>query len=93
MLPTFTMQNLQRTMPHQNNGHQPGELLKLLRNLKGIKQEDAAKKLGVRQQAVSSLEKRKKVSLSKFEKVVALFKCTAEDIEAAKRFLPPPPGK
>lgn len=49
-------------MLHQNNDHQPGELLKLLRNLKGIKQNEAARKLGVRQQAVSKLEKCKSIS-------------------------------
>ena len=78
-------------MPHQNNGHQPGELLKVLRTLKGIKQEEAAKKLGVKQQAISKLEKCSKVSLRKFEQIIKLFKCSKEDVETAKRFLPPPP--
>jgi transcriptional regulator with XRE-family HTH domain len=77
-------------MPHQNN-QQPGELLKLLRNLKGIKQDEAARKLGVRQQAISKLEKCKNVSSQKFDAIIAAFKFSAEDIETAKRFLPPPP--
>ncbi len=80
-------------MPHQNNNHQPGELLKIIRTLKGIKQRDAAKKLGVRQQAISKLEKCPKISLRKFEQIVQLFKCSAAEVEAAKKFLPPPPGK
>lgn len=37
-------------MPPDKNDDQPGELLRLLRNLKGIKQGDAASKLGVKQQ-------------------------------------------
>jgi transcriptional regulator with XRE-family HTH domain len=78
-------------MPHQNNGHQPGELIKFLRVLKGMKQEDAAKKMGVKQQAVSKLEKGKKVSLRKFEQILQLLKCSKEDVEVARRFLPRPP--
>ena len=62
----------------------------LLRNLKGIKQDEAAKKLGVRQQAISKLEKCKNISSQKFDAIIAVFKFSAEDIETAKRFLPPP---
>ncbi|MBK6380592.1 MAG: helix-turn-helix transcriptional regulator [Chitinophagaceae bacterium] len=43
-------------------GNQPGELLKLLRKLKGIKQDVAARKLGIKQQAVSKLENCKIIS-------------------------------
>ncbi len=72
-------------------GNQPGELLKLLRNLKGIKQRDAAKKLDVRQQAVSKLEKCKKISGKKFDEIITALNFTQEEIEMAKRFYPPPP--
>ena len=75
-------------LPNKNN-NQSGELLKLLRNLKGIKQCDAAKKLDVRQQAISKLERCKKISGKKFEAIVAAFNFTQEEIEMAKRFLPP----
>ncbi len=76
-------------MLHQNNDHQPGELLKLLRNLKGIKQNEAARKLGVRQQAVSKLEKCKSISKKKYDEIILVFNFTSEEIETAKRFLPP----
>lgn len=80
-------------MPYQNNDPQPGELFKLLRNLKGIKQEQAAKKLGVRQQAISKLEQCKKISSQKFDELIKVFNFSEEDIDVARRFLPPPPKK
>lgn len=76
-------------MPHQNNNHQPGELFKLLRNLKGIKQDEAARKLTVSQQAISKLEKCKQISIQKFDAIITAFNFTREDIDVAKRFLPP----
>lgn len=76
-------------MPHQNN-EVPGEFLRLLFSLKGVKQMAAAKKLNVRQQAVSKLIKCKKISAKKFAALITIFNFSAEDIETAKRFLPPP---
>ena len=76
-------------MPLIKNNYQPGKLFKLLRNLKGIKQDAAARQLGVRQQAVSKLENCKKISNKKFDEIVAAFNFTQEEIEMAKRFLPP----
>ncbi|HMJ48551.1 MAG TPA: helix-turn-helix transcriptional regulator [Ferruginibacter sp.] len=75
-------------LPDKNNS-QPGELLKLLRNLKGIKQNDAARKLGVKQQAISKLEKCKKINTLKFDKIITTFNFSKEEIEIAKKFLPP----
>lgn len=77
-------------MPPTKNREQPGELLKLLRNLKGIKQGDAARKLGVKQQAISKLEHSKRISATLFEKVIAALNLSKEDIETAMKFLPPP---
>ena len=77
-------------MHNDKKDDQPGELLKLLRNLKGIKQDDAASKLGVRQQAISKLEHCKKISTKKFDKIIMAFKFSQEEIEAAKKYLPPP---
>lgn len=78
-------------MHPDKNDDQPGELLRLLRNLKGIKQGDAASKLGVKQQAISKLEHCKKISAKKFEKIIIAFDFSEEEIEAAKKYLPPPP--
>lgn len=77
-------------MHPDKNDDQPGELLRLLRNLKGIKQGDAASKLGVKQQAISKLEHCKKISAKKFEKIIIAFDFSEEEIEAAKKYLPPP---
>lgn len=78
-------------MPPNKSDDQPGELLRLLRNLKGIKQGDAASKLGVKQQAISKLEHCKKISAKKFDKIITAFDFSEEDIQAAKKYLPPPP--
>jgi DNA-binding XRE family transcriptional regulator len=89
--PNFICTTYYYNMPHQNNDYVPGELIKLLRTLKGIKQEYVAKKLGIKQQAISKLEKCGRVSVCKFSQIVQLFNCTQDDIEAAKKVLPPPP--
>lgn len=78
---------VQKTNIDPAPAHQPGKLLKLLRNLKGIKQATAAKQLGVKQQAISKLENCKKISGKKFNEMIIVFKCTPEEIETAKRFL------
>ncbi len=79
--------------PYNDNQSIPGELFKLLRSLKGIKQGEAARKLAVSQQAISKLEKCKTIKSLQFGKLVAAFKFSKEDIDTAKKFLPPPPGK
>jgi len=71
--------------------NQPGELLKLLRKLKGIKQDVAARKLGVKQQTVSKLENCKIISGKKFDEIAAAFNFTQEEVEIGKKFFPPPP--
>jgi predicted XRE-type DNA-binding protein len=76
-------------MPHQNN-NPTGELLQILFTLKKIKQAVAAKTLGVKQQSISKLVKCKSISQQKFEAIVAAFNFSAEEIEMAKKFLPPP---
>ena len=68
---------------------QPGELLKLLRNLKGIKQDDAASNSGVRQQAISKLEHCKKISAKKFDKIITDIKYSQEELDAAQKYLRP----
>jgi predicted XRE-type DNA-binding protein len=77
-------------MPHQNNTP-TGELLQTLLTLKKIKQAVAAKTLGVRQQSISKLVKCQRISPQKFELIVAALKFSAEEIEMARSFLPPPP--
>lgn len=45
--------------------------------------------LGVKQQAISKLEYCKKISAQKFEKIIIAFKFSQEEIEAARKYLPP----
>lgn len=75
-------------MPYFKDQTMPGELFKLLRSLKGIKQDEAASKLAVSQQAISKLEKCKIIHSHKFTEIMEAFKFSEEDIDAAKRFLP-----
>jgi transcriptional regulator with XRE-family HTH domain len=68
----------------------PGELIRLLRSIKGIKQATAAKKADVCQQAISKLECCKKVSVVKFLSLAKAFNCTEAEIKKVIDFLPPP---
>ena len=75
-------------MPYNESKTMPGELFKLLRSLKGIKQDEAARKLAVSQQAISKLEKFKLIQAPKFTEIMTAFQFSKEDIDAAKRYLP-----
>ncbi len=74
----------------QEEKYVPGELIRMLRNIKGLKQDIAAKRLGICQQAISKLERSKKVSYKNFLSIAAALKCTDKEIERVKEFLPPP---
>jgi DNA-binding XRE family transcriptional regulator len=74
-------------MPYFENQNMPGELFKLLRSLKGIKQDEAARKLEVSQQAISKLEKCKSIQHPKFTEIMTVFQFSKEDIDTAKRYL------
>jgi transcriptional regulator with XRE-family HTH domain len=62
-----------------------GETLKHLRLLKDLSQKGIAKKLGISQPAYSKLEKRKKVSPERLEKIMDILKCSSEEINVVKR--------
>lgn len=72
----------------EDEKHVPGELIRMLRYIKGLKQGVAAKQIPVCQQAMSKMERSKKVSLKKFLSIAAALKCTDKEIEQAKEFLP-----
>jgi transcriptional regulator with XRE-family HTH domain len=71
--------------------HVPGDSIRLLRSIKGVKQIAAAKKADICQQAISKLERSKKVSISKFLEIATALKCNDEEIKKILDFYPPPP--
>jgi transcriptional regulator with XRE-family HTH domain len=73
--------------------HVPGELIRLIRSIKGIKQIAAGKNAAVCQQAISKLERSEKVGINKFLEIAASFNCTQEEVEKVIGLLPPPPIK
>ena len=71
------------------NATQPlcGEILSLLRRMKGTKQRDAAKKAGLSQQYYSQIEQGKKnLSEEAYNNIITCNKYTAEEIEIVKKF-------
>jgi transcriptional regulator with XRE-family HTH domain len=68
-----------------------GETIRRLRQLKGIKQAVAAKRLGITQQAYSKIESCKILSENKLKAVLNIFEITPGDIENIQSLLPPPP--
>ncbi|MBI2729874.1 MAG: helix-turn-helix transcriptional regulator [Sphingobacteriales bacterium] len=67
-----------------------GNALSKLRQLKGIKQQQLAKKIGISQQALSKLEQREKINKEKFEAILAALKISAVEWEQIQKLLPPP---
>jgi transcriptional regulator with XRE-family HTH domain len=65
----------------------PGQLIRLLRQLKGAKQAVVAKKLGITQQALSKIENCKKVHAEKLRAVICLLNISEEDVESIKQLL------
>jgi transcriptional regulator with XRE-family HTH domain len=68
-----------------------GETIRRLRQLKGIKQAVAAKRLGITQQAYSKIESGRLLSENKLQAVLAIFEITPKDIENIQSLLSPPP--
>lgn len=58
-----------------------GETLRLLRTIKGMKQEFLARKLGISQPAYSKLEKCAYIKDKKLQEVLRALGCTAEDLD------------
>ena len=62
-----------------------GETLRLLRILKGIKQETIAKKLGISQPAYCKMERCQKVNPVKYRQVIEALDCTKEELQEVVR--------
>jgi transcriptional regulator with XRE-family HTH domain len=75
-------------MTNDNKPHAPGQLIRLLRQLKGTKQAVVAKKMGITQQALSKMENCNRVQYDKVEAIINLLGFTDEDIESVKKLLP-----
>ena len=66
-----------------------GEIIRRLRLLKGIKQTDAAMRLGMTQQAYSKIETCLSIGETTGRKILAAFACDEQYLENVKKFLPP----
>jgi transcriptional regulator with XRE-family HTH domain len=58
-----------------------GEIIRVLRNLRGVKQQTLAGKLGISQQAYSKIEKSNCVESFRAESILKLLDSTSEDLE------------
>lgn len=68
--------------------------LSVLRQLKGMKQQQLAKQLGITQQALSKLEQKETIAMEKWEEILAALKITHEEWKQLQKiFTPPPPVK
>lgn len=65
-----------------------GAHIRLIRHLKGFKQTEAAKKLGITQQAYSKLECCKKLTETKALKVISALNFTIEELDKVKSIVP-----
>lgn len=72
-----------------NKEYVPGELIRVLRQIKRVKQKGIYK--GTSQQSISKLERYEKITLKKFMEVANAFNCNRNDIELARQLLPSPP--
>lgn len=68
-----------------------GKLLQMLRCIRGEKQNNIAKALGIEQSAYSDLEQSKEISAEREQQILAFLKFTKEEAEELEKFLPPPP--
>ena len=64
-----------------------GQTIKTLRLMKGYSQQGIAKQLGISQPAYSKLEKRKTVNKESSKKILAIIKCSADDVRSVQDFL------
>jgi len=60
-----------------------GQTLRRLRLLKGLKQKEAAKKLGISQSAYSRLEQSVWLQGERFQTILKALECTTADVEKA----------
>jgi transcriptional regulator with XRE-family HTH domain len=77
-------------MTTNNKPPASGQFLRLLRQLKGVKQTVVAKKMGITQQALSKMENCKRVQHHKIETIIKLLGFSEEDVENVRKLLPGP---
>ena len=65
-----------------------GEIIRILRILKGIKQTEAAGKLGITQQAYSKIELNVVISSAKVAEILQAFNCNWKDLENIMQLTP-----
>jgi transcriptional regulator with XRE-family HTH domain len=75
-------------MPTNYKPTASGQFLRLLRQLKGVKQTVVAKKLGITQQALSKMENCQNVKYDKIETIIELLGFSEEDVENVRKLLP-----
>ena len=62
-----------------------GETLRILRNLKKLKQKTVADKLGISQPAYSKMEKSKCINGEKLERLLKVINCSIDEVETIKK--------
>lgn len=75
---------------NQKTRNVSGEMLKILRLIKGGKQTAIAQKLSVEQQSVSKIEKRKEVDDETIDVYLIAYKSNFEELEVIRKLLAPP---
>ncbi len=76
-------------MPNNSLPLVTGDDIRRLRNMKGLKQNDAGKKLGIGQQAYSKIECSTDISELKLLQILAAFESSREELDIIKKFTPP----
>lgn len=66
-----------------------GDTIRRLRKIKGIKQADAAKKMGFTQQAYSKIENSQQISTLKLEQLLTAFNSNVQELSVIINFTPP----
>lgn len=64
-----------------------GEIIRKLRNLKGVKQSTLARGLGISQPAYSKIEKSACVKNEKLKQILVILKCSEDDLSSLERIL------
>jgi transcriptional regulator with XRE-family HTH domain len=67
-----------------------GQTIKVLRLMKGFSQQGIANALGISQPAYSKLEKRKAVNKESSRKILAILRCSADEIRSIQQFVADP---
>ncbi len=65
-----------------------GEIIRLVRIWKKLKQKTVANKLGISQPAYSKLEKCKHINQQRLDKLLNILNCSERDLEIFRRLIP-----